>query len=91
MISKQFSPLFKLLVLALIVSRAFSTEQPKKFELIEATISEIHQAIRSGETTCLDLVNAYLKRIATYDQSTRLNAIVIVNPNARAVAKKLDE
>lgn len=91
MISKQFSPLFKLFVLLFIVSQVISAEQPKKFELIEATISEIHQAIRSGETTCLDLVNAYLKRIATYDQSTRLNAIVIVNPNAKAVAKKLDE
>ena len=91
MISKQFSSLFKLFVLLFIVSQVNSAEQPKKFELIEATIAEIHQAIRSGETTCLDLVNAYLKRIATYDQSTRLNAIVILNPNAKAVAKKLDE
>ena len=95
MITKQISPAFRfcfvLASLLLIISTPFPAEQPKKFELMEATISEIHQAIRSGETTCLDLVNAYLKRIATYDQSTRLNAIVILNPNARAVAKKLDE
>jgi len=61
------------------------------FELIEATISEIHQAIRSGEVTCRELVKAYLKRIETYDQSTGLNAIVIINPNALAKANELDE
>ncbi len=91
MIRKQFPPFFKLLFSILLVSHALSAEQPKKFKLIEATIAEIHQAIRSGATTCLDLVNAYLKRIETYDQSTRLNAIVVVNPNATAAAIKLDE
>lgn len=60
-------------------------------KLTETTISEIHQAIRSGEITCRKLVQAYLKRIEAYDQSTRLNAIVIVNPNALARAGELDE
>jgi len=80
-----------ILLIFLTIPFQISAEQPEKFDLIEATISEIHQAIRSGEITCLQLVNAYLKRIETYDQSTRLNAIVIINPNAAAVAKKLDE
>ncbi len=80
-----------ILLIFLTATYKTSAEQPEKFDLIEATISEIHQAIRSGEITCLQLVNAYLKRIETYDQSTRLNAIVIINPNAAAEAKKLDD
>ncbi len=62
----------------------------KKFEVHEATIPEIHQAMRSGQITCRQLVEAYLRRISAYDQSTKLNAIVIVNPNALAEADKLD-
>ncbi|MCZ6818530.1 MAG: amidase family protein, partial [Calditrichaeota bacterium] len=80
-----------ILLIFLTETYTISAEQPEKFDLIEATISEIHQAIRSGEITCLQLVNAYLKRIETYDQSTRLNAIVIINPHAAAEAKKLDD
>jgi Asp-tRNA(Asn)/Glu-tRNA(Gln) amidotransferase A subunit family amidase len=35
-------------------------------------------------------VDGYLERIRAYDQSTRLNAIVIVNPEALADANRLD-
>jgi amidase len=61
------------------------------FNLIEATIAGIHRAIRSGEITCRDLVESYLARIETYDQPTRLNAIVVVNHEAVARATALDE
>lgn len=67
-----------------------SAGQPAKFEWIETTISGIHQAIRSGEITCVELVQAYLNRIAAYDQSTRLNAIITINPNALRKAGELD-
>ena len=44
--------------------------------------------------TCRQLVEAYLKRINAYDQSAKLpnklNAIVLVNPNALAEADRLD-
>jgi len=62
----------------------------KKFEPSEATIAGIHQAMRAGKLTCRQLVEAYRTRISAYDQSTKLNAIVIVNPNALAEADKLD-
>src|SRR6266542_2403980 len=62
-----------------------------KYELVKTTIAEIHQAIRSGKITCHQLVEAYLKRIEAYDQSTKLNSIVIVNPQALAEADRLDE
>src|SRR5262247_4214501 len=62
-----------------------------KFELNETTIADIHQAIRSGKISCHQLVEAYLKRIEAYDQSTKLNSIVIINPQAIAEADRLDE
>jgi Asp-tRNA(Asn)/Glu-tRNA(Gln) amidotransferase A subunit family amidase len=65
--------------------------QAKKFDPLEATIPGIHNAIRSGQITCFQLVETYLKRIKAYDQSTRLNAIVIINPNALNRARELDE
>jgi Asp-tRNA(Asn)/Glu-tRNA(Gln) amidotransferase A subunit family amidase len=44
-----------------------------------------------GRTTSVALVNAYLARIAAYDHSgPSLNAILRVNPNARAIAAALD-
>jgi amidase len=37
------------------------------FKLMEATIADIHRAIRRGEITCKQLVQAYLDRIAAYN------------------------
>src|ERR1039458_6404178 len=55
------------------------------FEITEATIAETHAAMRAGKLTCRQLVEGYLRRIRAFDQPTRLNAIVVVNPNADCV------
>ena len=61
------------------------------FHLIDATIGGIHAAMRSGQLTCTQLVQGYLNRIAAYDQAgPKLGAIQTVNPNALALAAKLD-
>jgi Asp-tRNA(Asn)/Glu-tRNA(Gln) amidotransferase A subunit family amidase len=60
------------------------------FEVTETTIAETREAIRSGKVTCRELVEAYIERIRKYDQATRLNAIVVINPEALADADKLD-
>jgi amidase len=61
-----------------------------KFNVVEATIPQIHEAIRTGRLSCRELVQTYLDRIKAYDRSTRLNAIVIINPDALADADRLD-
>ncbi|MFD2935724.1 amidase [Spirosoma flavum] len=61
-----------------------------KFELVETTISDIHRAFRAGSLTSEQLVTAYLERIRTYDQPTKLNSIIILNPEALATARALD-
>jgi Asp-tRNA(Asn)/Glu-tRNA(Gln) amidotransferase A subunit family amidase len=60
-------------------------------EVMEASIAELHAAMLSGRVTSRALVEQYLARIAAYDRAgPALNAIVIVNPAALAVADSLD-
>ncbi len=61
------------------------------FPVVEATIAEIHAAMREGRLTAEALVQAYLERIEAYDRKgPALNAIIIVNPNALERARELD-
>jgi amidase len=60
------------------------------FDVMETSIAEIHHAMQSGRITAHALVDQYLKRIRAYDQPTRLNAIVVLNPDAMADADRLD-
>lgn len=58
---------------------------------LETTITEVHEAMLAGALTCRQLVEYYLQRIEAYDQqSPRLNAIILVNPNAMLEADALD-
>ena len=63
----------------------------QSFRLEEATIDSIHAAFQSGELTCRQLVDLYLKRIEAYDTSgPELNSIITVNPNVLEEAEELD-
>ena len=37
------------------------------FQLEEATIAQLHEAIRSGETTCVKVVEHYLARVRSFN------------------------
>jgi Asp-tRNA(Asn)/Glu-tRNA(Gln) amidotransferase A subunit family amidase len=39
----------------------------QSFQIVEATIDDIHAAIESGDMTCEDIVSAYLARVAAYN------------------------
>ena len=57
----------------------------------ERSIPDLQTAQAEGQVTSRGLVDAYLARIAAYDQTgPRLNAIVILNPRAREQADALD-
>ena len=57
----------------------------------EATIADIHAALKSKELTCRQLVQSYIDRIEAYDKKgPALNAIIMINPNALATADALD-
>ena len=62
-----------------------------KFQIEEATISNVHAAMKSRQLTCRDLVAEYLERIEASDKKgPALNAIVQVNPTALKEAELLD-
>ena len=67
-----------------------ASEKPGAFDVRETTIAETQAAIRSGKVTCRELVEAYRKRVLAYDQSTHLNSMILLNPEALADADRLD-
>src|SRR2546427_4736627 len=61
------------------------------FEIVEATIDDIHMAMRAGRLTARQLVQVYLDRINAYDkQGPTINSVITLNPNALAEADRLD-
>src|ERR1041385_2518331 len=64
---------------------------PQQFEVVEATIDDVHAAYKSGRLTAQQLVRFYLDRIEAYDnKGPHLNAIINVNPGALEEADRLD-
>ncbi|GAA1245997.1 amidase [Microbacterium phyllosphaerae] len=62
-------------------------------DVVEASIADLRRALETGAATAVELVDAYLARIAAYDEpetETALNAVVVANPDARAVATASD-
>src|SRR3984893_3436205 len=56
-----------------------------------ATIGDLEEALAAGRTTAADLVRAYTARIEAYDRAgPRLNSVREMNPDALAIADKLD-
>ena len=63
------------------------------FEVTEVSIAELRKALESGQTTAVELVKAYLARIDAYngpETQTKLNAVVVRNPDALAEAEATD-
>ena len=61
------------------------------FEIMEASIDDIHSAYRAGTLTARQATQKYLDRIAAYDgQGPNINSIITLNPNALEDADRLD-
>jgi Asp-tRNA(Asn)/Glu-tRNA(Gln) amidotransferase A subunit family amidase len=57
----------------------------------EKSITELSADLAAGRVTSVQLVDGYLARIAAYDkQGPAINAIIVLNPKARADARRLD-
>jgi amidase len=80
---------FPLLVLLVVVPAMSARAQ---FRVVEASITEVHAAYKSGATTATRVVQAYLDRIRAYDQAgPKLNVVIFLNPKALEEAAALDE
>ncbi len=61
------------------------------FNVMEASITDLQQAMATGRVTAAQLVDSYLARIAAYDhRGPALNTMIRLNPRARADAAALD-
>ncbi len=75
----------------MLAAAALLAQKPAPFEVEEATIAQVHDAMKAGRLTCRALVGQYLKRIEAYDKNgPAINSIVIVNPDAEKQADELD-
>ena len=69
-----------------------AADQNNDFNLLDASITELQDKLRSGELTSVQLVDRYLARIAAYDKKgPALNAITVINSKARERALQLDK
>jgi amidase len=67
----------------------YAADQP--FTLMEASITDIHEALQAGTLTCHSLVQQYLDRIQAYDkQGPAVNALLYVNPRSLEQADEMD-
>ena len=61
------------------------------FDVVETSVSEIHEAYASGSLTARRLVELYLERIEAYDQQgPAINAVISLNEDALRDADRLD-
>lgn len=57
----------------------------------EMTVAQMQTAMTAGSVRSMDLVNFYLSRIRTLDQSgPKVNSVIEVNPDAKSIAQALD-
>ena len=77
-----------------IAASVLTAQQPgpaPPFRVEEATIPQIHEAMKTGRLTCRTLVDSYLRRIHAYDKNgPAINALVVINPDAQKLADDLD-
>ena len=83
--------MMRLLACLLSAALLLPAQTPATFEVVEATIAQVHDAMRAGRLTCRELVGSYLKRIDAYDKNgPGINSIVVVNPEVDKQAGELD-
>jgi amidase len=81
----------KCFVLAAALMLMVAGANAQQFEIMEASIAEIHHGLQSGELTCHSLVEQYLDRIKAFDQQgPAINAMLYVNPKALDEADAMD-
>ena len=65
--------------------------QDTSFQVMEATIKDVHNAYKSRTLTARQLVQLYLDRINAYDKNgPTINSVININPKALEDADRLD-
>jgi amidase len=81
----------RLLACLPLAAALLSAQTAAPFEVEEATIAQVHDAMKAGRLTCRALVGQYLRRIEAYDKNgPAVNSLVVLNPDAEKQAEELD-
>ena len=68
-----------------------TTVAAPQVDVVELSVAEAQAGMAAGRFSSADLVDAYLARIAAIDDAgPTLNAVIALNPSARADARRLD-
>lgn len=99
--NSHFLPWFSFLLITLLISCGSKPEPQQQnspppsyndFSLLEMTISQMQEKMDSGTLTSEKIVQMYLDRIKTIDESgPKLNSVIEVNPDALEIARSMDE
>jgi amidase len=90
----------RVLVVALLLSPLLAaqadSDDKDKFPFLEATVAQLQAEMAAGRLTSEQLTRAYIRRIAELDQpgpetGLGVNSIIELNPDAIAIAKRMDE
>ena len=77
-------------IVSAVLARQAQTPRPR-FDVVEATIDDIHKAFKAGTVTSRQLVQMYLDRIEAYDKrGPMINSVITLNPKALEDADRLD-
>jgi amidase len=69
-----------------------SEKKPDNSWVEELTISQLQQGYKEHKYTVKEVVQVYLDRISELDKNgPRLNSIIVINPDALAIAEELDK
>ncbi|KAL8747787.1 MAG: hypothetical protein Q9190_000393 [Brigantiaea leucoxantha] len=81
--------LFKVLLCVFAISvSCCSKAQTVPYDVREATIESVQNALNGGLTTCRAIVESFITRIEAYNPT--INAIISLNPNALSAADEMD-
>lgn len=88
-LSRRTKSLFLVPILPLFILLSCApADRTSRYDVVETSIPEMQQALQEGRVTSRELVEAYLTRIATYEED--VNATIAVNHRALQIADSLD-
>lgn len=79
---------FKNALVSLLAISAVTANLNEAFDIREATIDGIHNALFTGLSTCREIVSYHLARIEAFNPM--INALISLNPDALVIADSMD-
>lgn len=78
----------KIILASIALGTAIVNAQSQSYDVREATIEGVHNALFNGLTSCRKIVELFIARIEAYNPT--VNAIITLNPSALSIADSRD-